>query len=323
LFCAQEGNFEVIMYEQSSVDRSTNRIDEGGMPPAFKDGYMLYRGMNKTELDAAYDNPRAVGLPVLQGMMADWIARSKDIASAAHLTEIRYGEGERNRIDIFEASRNSGFQGRATIAFIHGGYWRSQDKETYRFLAKGALARGLNFANIEYTLAPQQNIGGIVQEIRQAIDRLNTHLNHIIPEHALLHMSGHSAGGHLVAMTLNESGVSSGTSISGIFDLEPIRLSYLNEQLRLTPEDVARYSPQYHVPTFSPPFSITYGEEELPELCRQSEDFHIAWEARKLTSKVISLPTHNHFSILEELADPEGMIMKEIVSLISRTFTAR
>jgi len=284
---------------------------------------MLYRGMDKTALDAAYDNPRAVGLPVLQRMMADWISRGKDIASASHLTEIRYGEAERNRIDIFEASRSSGFQGRATITFIHGGYWRSQDKETYRFLAKGALERGLNFANIEYTLAPQQTVGGIVQEIRDAISCLNSHLHHAIPDHALLHMSGHSAGGHLVAMTLNERGVSSGTSISGIFDLEPIRLSYLNEELRLTPEDVARYSPQHHIPTSSPPLIITYGEEELPELCRQSEDFHVAWDARKLDSKLVRLPQHNHFSILEELADPEGMILKEITSLVSRMLPAR
>ena len=284
---------------------------------------MLYRGMDKTALDAAYDNPRAVGLPVLQRMMADWISRGKDIASASHLTEIRYGEAERNRIDIFEASRSSGFQGRATITFIHGGYWRSQDKETYRFLAKGALERGLNFANIEYTLAPQQTVGGIVQEIRDAISCLNSHLHHAIPDHALLHMSGHSAGGHLVAMTLNERGVSSGTSISGIFDLEPIRLSYLNEELRLTPEDVARYSPQHHIPASSPPLIITYGEEELPELCRQSEDFHVAWDARKLDSKLVRLPQHNHFSILEELADPEGMILKEITSLVSRMLPAR
>lgn len=284
---------------------------------------MLYRGMDKIALDAAYDNPRAVGLPVLQQMMADWIARSRDIASASRLTEIRYGEGERNRIDIFEASRSSGFQGRATIAFIHGGYWRSQDKETYRFLAKGAIERGLNFANIEYTLAPQQTVGGIVQEIREAINCLNRHLNQIIPDHALLHISGHSAGGHLVAMTLNEIGIGSGTSISGIFDLEPIRLSYLNEQLRLTPEDVARYSPQHHIPASAPPFVIAYGKEELPELCRQSEDFHAAWDAGKLESTLVRLPDHNHFSILEELADPDGVILKEIVSLISRTFPAR
>ncbi|WP_445503761.1 alpha/beta hydrolase [Microvirga sp. G4-2] len=284
---------------------------------------MLYRGMDKIALDAAYDNPRAVGLPVLQQIMADWAARSRDIASAARLTEIRYGDGERNRIDIFKASRSSGFHGRATIAFIHGGYWRSQDKETYRFLAKGALERGLNFANIEYTLAPHQTIGGIVQEIRQAINCLNRHLNQVIPDHSLLHISGHSAGGHLVATTLNERGVSSGTSISGIFDLEPIRLSYLNEEVRLTPDDVARYSPQHHIPALSPPLIIAYGEAELPELCRQSEDFHIALDAGKLASKLLRLPQHHHFSILEELADPEGVILKEIVSLISGTFPAQ
>lgn len=295
-----------IMREQPMIDCS-----------AKDGGYMLYRGMDKIALDAAYDNPRAVGLPVLQGMMTDWIARGKDIASAARLTEIHYGDGERNRIDIFEASRNSGFQGRATLAFIHGGYWRSQEKETYRFLAKGALERGLNFANIEYTLAPHQTIGGIVQEIKQAISRLNSHLSQIIPDHALLHMSGHSAGGHLVAMTLSESGVSGGTSISGIFDLEPISLSYLNEQLHLKTDDIARYSPQYHIPTYSPPLIIAYGEEELPELCRQSEDFHIAWDAGMLPSMLLRLPQHNHFSILEELADPDGVILKEIVSIIS------
>jgi len=284
---------------------------------------MLYRGMDKIALDAAYDNPRAVGLPVLQEMMADWIARGRDIVSAARLTEIRYGERERNRIDVFEASRSSPFQGRATIAFIHGGYWRSQDKETYRFLAKGALKQGLNFANIEYTLAPQQTIGGIVQEIRQAIDSLNKHLNHIIPDHALLHMSGHSAGGHLVASTLNENGVSSGTSISGVFDLEPISMSYLNEELKLTSEDVARHSPQHHIPASAPPLIIAYGKGELSELRRQSEDFHDAWDAGRLTSKLIPLPQHNHFSILEEMAAEDGVILREVVSLISGALPAR
>ncbi|MXQ10656.1 alpha/beta hydrolase [Microvirga makkahensis] len=274
---------------------------------------MLYRGMDKIALDAAYDNPRAVGLSRLQEMMAGWIARSRDIASSSRFTEIRYGEAERNRIDVFEASRDSGFQGRATLAFIHGGYWRSQDKETYRFLAKGALEHGLNFANIEYTLAPQQTLGGIVQEIREAIACLNGHVARIVPDHEILHISGHSAGGHLVAMNINEEGVASATSISGIFDLEPIRLTYLNEALRLTPEDVARYSPQHHIPASSRPLVIAYGAEELPELCRQSEDFHAAWKAGKLASRLVCLPRHDHFSILEELADPEGLILKEIV----------
>ncbi len=278
---------------------------------------MLYRGMDKIALDAAYDNPRAVGLSRLQEMMARWTARSRDVASSGRLTEIRYGEGERNLIDIFEASRDSGFQGRATIAFIHGGYWRSQDKETYRFLAKGALERGLNFANIEYTLAPQQTLGGIVQEIREAIGCLNRHLARIVPDHAILHISGHSAGGHLVAMNLNERGVASGTSISGIFDLEPIRLTYLNEALRLTHEDVALYSPQRLIPESAPPLIVAYGAEELPELRRQSEDFHAAWKAGQLDSRLLRLPRHDHFSILEELADPEGLILKEIVGHIT------
>lgn len=279
---------------------------------------MLYRGMDRTALDAAYDNPRAVGLTRLQEMMADWTARGRDIASSARLTEIRYGERERNRIDVFEASRASGFQGRATLAFIHGGYWRSQDKETYRFLAKGALAHGLNFANIEYTLAPQQTIGGIVQEVRAAIGCLDGHLAQAIPDHAVLHISGHSAGGHLVAMNLDEQGVASGTSISGIFDLEPIRLSYLDEALRLTAEDVERYSPQRHIPASAPPLIIAYGGNELPELRRQSEDFHAAWTAGRLESPLLPLSGHNHFSILEELADADGLILKEIVSLMAR-----
>lgn len=284
---------------------------------------MLYRGMDKIALDAAYDNPRAVGLPRLQDMIADWTARSREIASSGRLTEIRYGERERNRIDVFEASRDSGFRGRATIAFIHGGYWRSQDKETYRFLAKGALARGLNFANIEYTLAPQQTIGGIVREVREAIGCLGRHLIQTVPGHAILHISGHSAGGHLVAMNLDEGGVASGTSISGLFDLEPIRLTYLDEALQLTLEDVARYSPQRHIPAASPPLVVAYGAQELSELCRQSEEFHAARQAGGLESRLLRLAGHDHFSILEELADPDGAILTEIVRLIANEPSGR
>jgi hypothetical protein len=58
---------------------------------------------------------------------------------------------------------------------------------------------------------------------------------------------GHSAGGHLAAMLMSTdwsafaglppTSIKAGCGISGLYDLEPIRLSYLNEVLKLTPED--------------------------------------------------------------------------------------
>jgi arylformamidase len=204
---------------------------------------MVYRGMDRKQLDAAYNNTAAV--PERAAIYADWAARSAAVRrrNNSHL-DLAYGDGPRQRLDLFLA----GIPKAPTLAFIHGGYWQMNDKESFGFLAEGPLAHGINFAVIEYTLAPAVRLGDIVREIRRAIQWLADHLGDYGADGNRLYVSGHSAGGQLTAMSIALPIVRGGLAISGIYDLEPIRLNYLNEKLRLDPAEAERNSPVFHLP---------------------------------------------------------------------------
>ena len=269
----------------------------------------LYLGMDRAALDAAYNNSAAVADS--QRIMADWQARSDAFAATRSSTlDLRYGPAERNRIDLFVAA-----PGAPLLVFIHGGYWQMRAKENFRFLAQGPLAHGINVALVGYTLAPAARLDGIVGEVRAGIRWLAGELGRLGGDGRRVLVSGWSAGGHLTAMALAEPAVCGGLAISGIYDLEPIRLCYLNEKLRLDAAEAERNSPILHLPAQAGPLVVTVGLGELPELVRQSEEFAAAWTKKGLRGRYLPLPAHDHFSILEELARPDGAIFRALEDL--------
>ena len=59
------------------------------------------------------------------------------------------------------------------------------------------------------------------------------------------------------------------------------------------------------------------GGAELPELRRQSADFAAAAQKRGLSVQLKELAGHHHFSILDEVARPEGAVTRELLDLIA------
>jgi len=270
----------------------------------------LYLGMNRARLDAAYNNSAAVADSAR--IAADWQARS-DRLRAAHprFLDLRYGDAERNRIDYFVAHRNA-----PVLVFIHGGYWQMRAKENFSFLAAGPLAHGINVALVAYTLAPGKRLTGIVAEIRAAVAWLAARLNRLGGDPGRLYISGWSAGGHLTALALDEPRVKGGLAVSGIYDLEPMRFCYINDKLNLDEREVRELSPLLRLPKGSAPLVIAYGSSELPELQRQSENYAAARARHELPGTLARLDGHNHFTILEELAAPEGKLMALVRELV-------
>jgi arylformamidase len=137
---------------------------------------------------------------------------------------------------------------------------------------------------------------GIVREARAALRWLHQHLPTFGGDPARLYVGGWSAGGHLAAMLMEEPLVAGGLAISGLFDLEPIRLSYLNEKLGFDAEQARRNSPLLNLPTRAAKFIIAYGSDELPELKRQSHEFGTAWSAHGLPRQMIEVAGCHHYS---------------------------
>src|SRR5215831_3596207 len=187
---------------------------------------MLYRGMDRAQLDAAYNNTAAV--PERDAIVADWAPRSARVRREhAGRLDLAYGDTPRERLDLFLAADPDA----PTLAFIHGGYWQINDivKESFAFFAEALLPLGINLAVIEYTLAPTARLDRIVDEVRRSIRWLAEHLGEYGADPNRLYVAGHSAGGHLTAMTMPLPEVRGGIAISGIYDLEPIRLNYQRE----------------------------------------------------------------------------------------------
>lgn len=268
----------------------------------------IYRAMDQPALDAGYNNSLAVKNS--DQLLQDFERRSAALRQRhpAHL-DLRYGPAPRNRIDYFAADKAG-----PLLIFLHGGYWQMRAKETFSFVAAGPMAHGIHVALVGYTLAPDLSLAGIVAEVRSSIAWLRNNAAGFGADVDRMIVAGWSAGGHLTALCVDQPGVIGGVAISGIFDLEPVRLCYLNAKLRLTDTEEKSLSPS-RLPASPRPLIVTYGTGELPELQRQSEQFGAL--RRAYPGALRPLAQHNHFTILDELADPQGAITEEVRKLAS------
>ena len=271
---------------------------------------VVFGSFSKNQLDAAYNNAAAV--PDSATRIADWTARSA-ILRASHPRELDqpYAPAPRTRFDVFRSGHSSA----PLLIFIHGGWWQRNSKEIFAFLAAGPIAHGFDVALLGYTLAPFANLTQIAHEVRAGIDAVIAVQASRGLNAGPVILSGWSAGGHLTALTLDHPAISAGLAISGVFDLEPIRHSYINDALKLDAAEVRDLSPSLHPPC-GKPFSVVYGANELPELQRQSRDYAVFCANQTAPVTCEALPGHDHFSILEELADPDGRLVARLTELL-------
>jgi acetyl esterase/lipase len=272
-----------------------------------------WRKMNQQERDLGLNNGLAVARSA--EIVAAWERRSAEMRArhADHL-DVRYGPRERNRIDFFKARERG-----PTLLFIHGGYWQTRAKESFALFAGGPMAHGINVALIGYTLAPDATLDEIVAEIHAGIDYLAGELPALGAGTGGIVLSGWSAGGHLTAMALSHPQVRAGMAISGIYDLEPIRHSYLNVKLGLDEGMSRRNSPMMQSGGAMKPLSLVVGSAELPLLRKQTADFagHRARFGLPVTYEEV--PGADHFTIMDEIASPAGRITTLIRQLFERT----
>jgi arylformamidase len=245
----------------------------------------IYRGMDKAALDAAYNNSLAVA------NSADLMARRRERsavvrAGAGAKLDIAYGSRPRERLDYF----STGATRPPLVVFIHGGYWQRNDKDMFAFIADGPRPHGIDVALVGYTLAPDARLTDIVAEIRRSLTYLAEHAADFGFDRDRLLVGGWSAGGHLTAMVADHPACRGGFPVSGIFDLEPIALCYLDEKLHLDAAEIATLSPLRILPPRVAPLRMFVGGDELPELVRQSTIYAEAARARGLPVTLTVMP---------------------------------
>ena len=271
-----------------------------------------WRAMSQDQLDAGLNNATAVPGSAL--ITAGWEVRSNEMKAKYpdHL-DLVYGPRERNRFDFLKVA-----EGGPTLLLIHGGYWQMRSKDFFTWFAAGPMAHGINVAVIGYTLAPDATLGEIVTEMHAGVDALVDQLPRLGGDPNRIVVSGWSAGGHLTATTLSHPRIKGGVAISGIYDLEPIRHSYLNEKLKLDAATSERHSPLLQADGPDKPLALVAGGAELPLLRQQTADLAAFRAQRGLPVSYEEIPGTNHFSIMDELASPTGRITTLIRQMVER-----
>lgn len=264
-------------------------------------------------LDAQYNNRARV--PEHAAIFERWRQASGLVCSQSPCKlDVAYGDLPAERLDVFPAAAPEA----PVLVFIHGGYWRSLDKADHAFIAPSFVGSGAAVVVPNYSLCPAVGIEQIALQMARAVAWVWRHAAEFGGDPQRIALVGHSAGGHLAAMLLacrwKEVDaempllpLQGALSISGLYDLEPVRLTpFLADDLQLTPASVRRLSPAFFPRPRRPLYAVVGGDES-EEFLRQNQLIRDQWGPTAVPVCETLVGCH-HFNVLHNLADPAGRL---------------
>ncbi|HYD08397.1 MAG TPA: alpha/beta hydrolase [Reyranella sp.] len=281
----------------------------------------IYRQYDQQALDAAYNNRAAV--PAHPDILARW---ERDSRSARETTscklDLPYGPTARQKLDVFLPQGRAPRAGWPALVFYHGGYWQSLHKDSFAFLAPHVLSDGIALVTPTYELCPTVTMTALADQVRRSLAWLQDYGASLSLDPARLVVAGHSAGGHIAAMLAHASWpepppLIGALALSGLYDLEPIRLSYLNAALRMDQAEAQALSPIQHIRRHAPPLVLAMGGAELPGFHDQQRDYAAAL-AHAGAPALASLITadDDHFTIVDRMVDRNGPFWPVLCDLL-------
>jgi len=275
----------------------------------------VYKHYNQQQLNNQYNTRLQV--PDYADYFDRWERQSRQTAEYnTILKDIAFGDHPEERLDIFP-SRNSHSK---TLVFIHGGYWHLLDKSIFHFLAEHFLKYNVTTVLINYPLAPKSFLDEIVVSCRKALRWLHDNIIRYNGDSNDLFLMGHSAGGHLASMMLIEEEakfVQGMISLSGLFRLEPVMLSYLNDSIGMDRETAIKNSPVFLSPANDCPLLLVTGSDESDEFKAQSEELCQCWQSKCSNIELLMVPKKNHYSILDAVIEKDSAVMAAMNRMIN------
>ena len=222
--------------------------------------------------------------------------------------DVPYGSHARELFDVKPAGANA----RGTIIYFHAGYWQARDKSQFRFLASAFNDLGWHFALVNYPLCPEVSIADIVNSAMRSVQSIDKHQRAHHRDGQVV-LCGHSAGAHLaVELALRKDqlptpSVAGVIAISGIFELQPLITTTLNERLKLDRIKAQAYSPLFRVSKALAPALFIVGESETLAFHMQSQEMALQWKIHGNSSEFQLVQDADHFLILEKMMGKAGV----------------
>jgi arylformamidase len=282
---------------------------------------------DRAAIDAEYDPSLRVAS---RQPYVDWYLRESALArkSLACRLDIPFGPTPAETLDIFPSQTPHS----PVLMFIHGGYWRAFSSKEFSFFASGVVPHGITVAVMNYALCPQVTIAEITRQSRAAVLWLAGNARQYCGNPAEIFVAGHSAGGQQVGMLLSGGGsrdidaasheaaaarvLKGGIAVSGLFDLRPLRHSWLQPSLQLTDSLAAEQSPLLQIPRKAGRLLLTVGGEESASFLSQSQNYLTAWKKAGLEGEYFPQPGRNHYESVYGFADPASPLSKATAAFI-------
>ncbi|MEM9042778.1 MAG: alpha/beta hydrolase [Actinomycetota bacterium] len=260
-------------------------------------------------------------------------ARVRAVAGATTVV-VPYGDRESQTIDVAVPAPAGTPVGSADtgapplLAFIHGGYWQELSKLDSRFAAADCVERGWAFAAVDYTLAPDATVDEIVDECRRAVRTLHGAADELGVDPGRVVVSGSSAGAHLAAMAALDpeapaGHVAAAVLLSGVYELEPLIGTSIDEALALDVDTAHRISPLRADLHRFPPTLVAHGEHETSEFVAQSRAMVDALRLVDVPVSTLEIPDRNHFDVVLALARAGSLLGDSVAELIERSARRR
>jgi arylformamidase len=284
--------------------------------------HTLYRDFSsQAQIDAQY-NP-SLHLEDDEAPLRHYVAQAQRARSELRaVLDVPYGPTTAETLDIFPADTPNA----PVFIFIHGGYWRALSSREFSGVALGMHPRGITTVVVNYALCPWVSIDEITRQARAAVAWTLRNIHHYGGDPQRVAVGGHSAGGNLAAMTvltpwerdygLPANPLRGALLFSGLFDLEPLRYSYLQPVIQLDAGTIARNSPLRHVRPCTTPLRIVWGTQESAEFARQSTSLHNAWNAAGNHSTLHAHAHTDHFSVIHGLEQPDSADCHWLASIL-------
>ena len=286
---------------------------------------LIYRDMDQTALDFQYNNRAHVSDPQ---RYLDWYKTQSEIARAG-VSHVRttYGPSPAEQLEIFTPAGTQAADRRPVVVFVHGGAWQHLSLASSSFAAEVVTARGAIYVALGFRRMPEAgSLDTMVRQVRRALAWLWRNVGSHGGDPHRLHLIGHSSGAHLSAMAactewglfgLPNGVLRTAVFISGIYDLEPVRLSFRNDVLKLSVSDAIRNSPCCNLPAEGSPIVVAYGELETAEFKRQAKEFAQTWKQRFGNSQLLELPSLNHYETIETFIDQKSTLSRTTFELFA------
>jgi acetyl esterase/lipase len=214
------------------------------------------------------------------------------------------------------------------LFFVHGGAWRSGNKNIYTKLGETLAANGIVTVVTNYRLSPNVAHPAHIQDITQAFAWTCRNVEKYGGCRENVFACGHSAGGHLVALMatderylkaekLSLSQVRGVIPMSGVYNIEQIGPLFRNV-FGEKPSQHKDAAPLSYVRSNLPPFLVVYADKELPSLDKMAEEFTDALKKCECDVCCKKIDNRTHISIIIMAMETEDPATQAIVEFVRK-----